>query len=108
MPNLCSRIHSQRSKGARDDVFAALTTTDDQDGWVFHGTLTPLSPTLTLVISGSSTSLTRLSSDDLARLLAALRRNSLRGLSRLDHEHLAVLAQTVHEVGLLGFAAIET
>lgn len=39
-----------------------------------------------------------LSADDVSRLLAALRRRSLHGLNKLDHEHLAVLVQTVFEV----------
>ncbi|BGP55007.1 regulator of (H+)-ATPase in vacuolar membrane [Rhodotorula sphaerocarpa] len=68
---------TKRKKGASDDVFAALTTAGDDEN--------------------SASQRVQLSSDDLSRLLAALRRRALRGLSKLDHEHLAVLAQTVHE-----------
>ncbi|GAA6056051.1 hypothetical protein JCM3770_007000 [Rhodotorula araucariae] len=61
---------------AADDVFSALTTAGHRDPSTPHVTLSP---------------------DDISRLLAALRKRSLRGLSTLEHEHLAILAQTVFE-----------
>lgn len=48
----------------------------------------------------------RLTADDLSRLVAALRRCSLRGLSKLEHEHLSVLAQTVYEVGSVSVCVV--
>lgn len=39
-----------------------------------------------------------LSQDDMTSLLAALKKRAMRGLSKLEHEHLAVVAQTVFEV----------
>jgi len=42
----------------------------------------------------------RLSQDDITSLLAALKKRALRGLGKLEHEHLSILAQTVFEVRL--------
>lgn len=46
----------------------------------------------------SSTPQAHLSQDDMTSLLAALKKRAMRGLSKLEHEHLAVVAQTVFEV----------
>ncbi|BGO90977.1 hypothetical protein NBRC10512_002265 [Rhodotorula toruloides] len=68
---------STKKKSASHDIFAALTTSGSS--------------------SSSSEPRPSLSADDVSRLLAALRRRSLHGLNKLDHEHLAVLVQTVFE-----------
>ncbi|KWU47634.1 hypothetical protein RHOSPDRAFT_31069 [Rhodotorula sp. JG-1b] len=67
---------TKKAKRASDDVFSALTTADQTDG---------SAPQL------------RLTAHDLSRLVASLHRRTLRGLSKLEHEHLSVLAQTVYE-----------
>ncbi|GAA5906755.1 hypothetical protein JCM6882_003293 [Rhodosporidiobolus microsporus] len=61
---------------AKNDVFAVLTTSSSRS---------------------SKTSRPAFTEDNLARLLSAIRKRSLKGLSKLEHEHLAVLAQTVLE-----------
>ncbi|BGP39389.1 regulator of (H+)-ATPase in vacuolar membrane [Rhodotorula kratochvilovae] len=68
--------HRTKKDKAANDVFSALTTAGGRD---------------------PSTPQVQLSQDDMSRLLAALRKRSLRGLSKLEHEHLAILAQTVFE-----------
>ncbi|GAA5986299.1 hypothetical protein JCM10908_003694 [Rhodotorula pacifica] len=67
---------TKKAKRVSDDVFSALTTAEQ---------------------AASSAPQSRLTADDLSRLVAALHRRALRDLSRLDHEHLSVLAQTVYE-----------
>ncbi|KPV72243.1 uncharacterized protein RHOBADRAFT_56056 [Rhodotorula graminis WP1] len=71
------RHPSVGSKGeAANDVFSALTTSDERE---------PSSPQV------------HLSQDDITSLVAALKKRAMRGLSKLEHEHLAVVAQTVFE-----------
>ncbi|GAA5955789.1 hypothetical protein JCM8115_006854 [Rhodotorula mucilaginosa] len=67
---------TKKAKRVSDDVFSALTTADQTD---------------------ASAPQLRLTADDLSRLVASLHRRTLRGLSKLEHEHLSVLAQTVYE-----------
>ncbi|GJN89497.1 hypothetical protein Rhopal_002484-T1 [Rhodotorula paludigena] len=70
-PSLSTKTHE-----AHNDIFATLTTSDA----IKPSGLTP-----------------RLTEDDMSRLLAALSKRSLRGLNKLEHEHLAVLARTVYQ-----------
>ncbi|GAA5841848.1 hypothetical protein JCM11251_005402 [Rhodosporidiobolus azoricus] len=71
---LAKKIHAPAK--AKNDVFAALTTSSSRIGESSRPTFTE---------------------EDLGRLLSALRKQSLKGLTKLEHEHLAVLAQTVLE-----------
>ncbi|GAA6017280.1 hypothetical protein JCM10207_003677 [Rhodosporidiobolus poonsookiae] len=66
----------KQAQRQKDDLFAALTTSSSRT---------------------RDTSRAAFSEDDLSRLLGAIRKRSMRGLSGIEHEHLAVLAQTVLE-----------
>ncbi|GAA5977711.1 hypothetical protein JCM11641_001385 [Rhodosporidiobolus odoratus] len=69
---------SREEEEGRGDVFTALTTS-------------------TSASRSRDSSHRTLSEESVSRLLAAIRQQSLAGLSKLEHEHLAVLAQTVFE-----------
>ncbi|GAA5871377.1 hypothetical protein JCM8547_002650 [Rhodosporidiobolus lusitaniae] len=72
-------LEKGREKRAKEnDLFSALTTSSSTS-------------------RKRDDSRTKFSEDDAARLISAIRKRSLRGLSKIEHEHLAVLAQTVVE-----------
>ncbi|GAA6036036.1 hypothetical protein JCM8097_006576 [Rhodosporidiobolus ruineniae] len=71
---MSKKIHASGS--TRRDVFHALTTSDGRKQQRSHLELTE---------------------DALSRLLSATRQQKLAGLSRIEHDHLAILAKTVFE-----------
>ncbi|GAA5953165.1 hypothetical protein JCM10213_003434 [Rhodosporidiobolus nylandii] len=95
VPGALERKVSDVKVKKEDDLFTALTSSSTRSS--VHDFPSSAKALLTVRTSSSDSTRIRITEDDLSRLLAAIRRRLLRGLSNIEHEHLAVLAQTVFE-----------